>query len=96
MSKLLEELNAIRSKLKEMTTADNVDAMADLSKHIDKVEEEHTSTEKRLSECQEKLVDVVKSTSFREPPKITDTEDDTKSFDDILMEELAKVKNDKK
>lgn len=91
MNKINEELNYLRSKLKEMVTADNTEVITDLSSHIDSLENEAKEQDKRLSEVKDKLVDYVKTTGFKEAPK--DIIDTPKSIDELLSENLNKIIN---
>ena len=95
MQKINEELNYLRSKLKDMLNADNTEAITDLSKHIDALENEAKAQETKVSELKDKLVDYVKNTSFKGAPEET-IEDEHKSLDDILQENLAKIVNNRK
>lgn len=95
MNKINEELNYLRSKLKDMLTADNTEAITDLSSHIDTLEHETNEQDKKLSEVKDKLVNYVKFTGFKEAPKDV-IEDTPKSIDDLIGENINKILNARK
>ena len=90
MAKILDELNNLRSKVKDMVTADNTEAIAELTSHIDTLENEFKEQDKKMSEYKDKIVDIVKSTSFKEKPK-DDIIEEHKSLDDIMADNLDKI-----
>ena len=87
-----EIANDIKSSLKNMLTADNTDAITSLDKQIDELIEQHKAQENEIAEVKDKLIDVVKNTSFKTASKDAEIGAQDKSLDEILTEELNKIK----
>ncbi len=61
-----DSMNRISNLLKDkILTADNTDVIAELTQELDSLSDEHEKTEKELTSVKDKLVDVVKNTSFK-------------------------------
>lgn len=69
MAKFEEILGNIRKSLEGLTTAENVEATASIAKNIDRLEEEHKSTELELKNSKDALVKYVKETAFNKKPE---------------------------
>ena len=93
MRKFNEITNNLRALLKELTTADNATNIASLAKIVDEADEAYKAKDDELIETKSALVDFVKNTSFTKPneepaPQLPEE----KSLDDIMLEELDKIK----
>lgn len=61
-----DSMNRISNLLKDkILTADNTEIIAELTQELDSLSDEHEKTEKELTSVKDKLVDVVKNTSFK-------------------------------
>lgn len=92
MKKFEENIALLKASLKEMVNADNAQAIASLDKIIDDAVEAHNATKEELVEAKNTIVDYVKNTSFKEPPKEDTPSLEIKSLDEIMLEELNKIK----
>lgn len=88
-----ETLNALKQILKDNLTPENTELMTRIDKGLDDINVEHNTTEQKLSETQEKLLEVVKGTSFKLENEPDDNENKTEklldideAFDDALKE----------
>lgn len=99
MSKFNDNLNALKQLLKDNLTADNTELITKIDKGLDDILVEHKSTEDKLSQTQEKLLEIVKGTAFKlekEPEDTSNTQDEAmdidKAFDDSLNEIMSNRK----
>lgn len=92
MKKFEEVIAKIRASLKDMVNAENAQALASLDKDIDDAVEAHNATEEALGEAKSTIVDMVKNTSFKEPSGEGTPNTEPKSLDEIMQEELNKIK----
>ena len=90
MKKFEELYNNLKSQLEEMLTADNTDTITNLVKGLDEIKEQHNAQEEEMKGLKDKMVDIVRNTTFsKEPPKLDSEE--PKSIDDVLQEQLNKI-----
>ena len=82
MSKFTDTIMKLKDGLKELLTAENTEAITSLDKELDTLVETHETSEKQLQEVKDKLVDVVKNTSFKGAP-----EDVTKTEEPLTIDE---------
>ena len=94
-----DTLNALKKLLKDSLTADNTELITKLDKGLDDINVEHKSTEEKLSQTQDKLLEVIKGTSFKEEGEPNNSNDDNEkvldideAFDDALSEIESKRK----
>ena len=99
MSKFNDNLNALKQLLKDNLTADNTELITKIDKGLDDILVEHKSTEDKLSQTQEKLLEIVKGTAFKlekEPEDTGNRQDEAmdidKAFDDSLNEIMSNRK----
>ena len=92
-----KEIQKIKDGLKELLTADNTEQITSLDKELDKVLDESKQKDSEIKSLKDKVVDIVKSTSFKSAtnPSDDDIAPEHKELDDVLMEELAKFENSK-
>lgn len=89
-----DSLNRISNLLKDkILTADNTDVIAELTQELDSLSDEHEKTEKELTSVKDKLVDVVKNTSFKkeEVEKDKGETDEPMSIDEASDEALKEI-----
>ena len=95
MEKFNEVINSLKDYLKEHLTTENTEVFTHIDKELDKAVEGHSSMEKELSEIKDKLISVVKETSFKsEKPPVTATpenEDTPLGIDDAMNEALTEI-----
>lgn len=91
--KFEEILNNLRAQVKELTTADNANAVASIAKNIDDAESAYKAQTEELNDTKSALVDYVKNTSFSKPSEdIVPEPKPEPSLDDIMMEKLNDIK----
>ena len=82
----------IKGYLGKSLTAENTDEITDLSKELDTMKESMEKEEKDHTETKNKLVDYVKSTSFKVDEKTEDPLDDSpktmREAEEIAMKKL--------
>lgn len=87
--------NRIIDLLKDkILTADNTDIIAEISQELDSLSDEHEKTEKELTSVKDKLVDVVKNTSFKKEEIDNQDKgetDEPMSIDDASEEALNEI-----
>ena len=87
--------NRIIDLLKDkILTADNKDIIAEISKELDSLSDEHDKTETELTSVKDKLVDVVKNTSFKKEEIDNQDKgetDEPMSIDDASEEALNEI-----
>lgn len=89
-----DTLNALKELLKNSLTADNTELITKIDKGLDDINVEHKATEDKLSSTQEKLLEIVKGTSFKLESEPKDPNEDTeesamdidKAFDEAFQE----------
>ena len=92
-----DSINRISNLLKDkILTADNTDVIAELTQELDSLSDEHEKTEKELTSVKDKLVDVVKNTSFKKEEVDNQDKGETdepmsidEASDEVLKEILA-------
>ena len=90
MTKFEEKYNEFKELLKGSLTGDNVDFITNLSTQLDNLKTEHEAVEKENSSLKDKIVEYVKNTTFKDPPKEESNNDD-KSIDEILNESIDDI-----
>ena len=90
MTKFEEKYNEFKEFLKGSLTGDNVDFITTLTTHLDELNTEHKSVEQENSSLKDKIVEYVKNTTFKEPPK-EETHNEDKSIDEILTESIDDI-----
>ena len=98
MSKYAELMAKIKGHLKEQITSDSskeqIDTITALDKELDELNNEHEKLVSENSSLKDSLIESVKNTGFKVNGKEIDdigTSGETKSMDDIMSEELAKI-----
>lgn len=92
MKKFEESINNLRASLRELVNTDNAEALAKVDKIIDDAVVAYNATDEELREAKNTIVDYVKNTSFKTPPQDDIPDMESKSLDDIMLEELNKIK----
>lgn len=96
MGKFADTIAILRKDVSELTSSDNVDKVAGISKNLDELEAEYNKSEEATKEAKENLVKYVKTYAFKEPV-ITDTGVETpltleEAFEKATKEMLEKRK----
>lgn len=92
MGKLQESISQVKELLKGVVTADNTEAIAQVSKALDEVTTQGDTLEKENISLKDKIVDMVKGNlSTTTPPKDESSSEAPKSLDDIMKEEADKI-----
>lgn len=98
MATFKELMSNLKGVLKDKLSADNLELFTQIDKGLDELSESHEKTESDLSSTKDKLIEVVKSTSFkddREPNTKEDDTDDPMDVDKALetsIEEIIKAR----
>ena len=101
MATFKELIAQYKTLLKENLNDTNLDLITKLDKGLDELSESHNKTEDDLSTTKDKLIEVVKNTSFKDDSEpydkaIGNTEDEPMSIDEalesVLQETLANRK----
>ena len=83
MATFKELMSGIKSLLKEKLNETNLELFSEVDKKLDELSESHTKTEEDLSTTKDKLVEVVKNTSFKDDSEPGSPEDKTKDPMDV-------------
>ena len=90
-----DSMNRISNLLKDkILNADNTEIIAELTQELDSLSDEHEKTEKELTSVKDKLVDVVKNTSFKKEEIDNQDKgetDEPMSIDDASEEALNEI-----
>ena len=90
----------IKGYLGKSLTAENTDEITELGKDLDLMKESMEKEEKDHTETKNKLVDYVKSTSFKADDKPDDIVDDSPKTmgeaEEIAMKKLLEIRKNKK
>ena len=99
MGKFQDAITLIKQILKDSLNDQNLDLITKLDKEIDNLSQTHEETEKELSSVKDKLIDVVKNTSFKDEngPKLPqDNTDEAMSVDEALEASLKEIEANRK
>ena len=96
MTEIEKLLGEIKTQLKASMTPDlskeQVDKFLEVDKKLDKVQEEYTSLNSKYDELKDAYINQAKNLGFKpNGSKGEDEPSETKSFDEILEEELNKT-----
>ena len=94
-----EILSGLKGYLKDNLKDDNVEMITRIDKELDSLSDEHSKTEKDLSSTKDKLIDVVKNTSFKDDNAKDTPEDDTDApmdIDTALSESIKEIEDNRK
>ena len=87
--KFNEAYDSYKKQLEGLLNADNTDTITNLVKGLDEIKELYEAQEKEVGALKDKLVDVVKNTTFKTEPKPIDEPD--KSMDEIMADQLNEI-----
>lgn len=85
--------NALKDGLNNLLTADNTEAVTNLVNSLDGIKDLHKSQEEEMTNLKNKMVDIVRNTTFAKQPEDVIEE---KSIDDIMNDELNKIISQRK
>ena len=95
---LKEKIDKINNALNGMITKDSstefISQIGDLKKEVSDIQEDFNKLEKDHQATKDKLVEVVKGTSFSKPSD-DDAHLEEKTLDDVLRDELVKFEKEK-
>ena len=92
-------MSKLKGLLKDKLNNQNLELFTEVDKELDKLSESHEKTESDLSSTKDKLIEVVKSTSFkddREPNLPNDNTDDPMDIDKALETSIEEIVNARK
>lgn len=102
MSKKLEEIvqgikNTLKNSITKESSKEQIEFASNMDKNLDLILEEDKKQDNEITGLKDKLVEVVKGTSFKMKNDEDDdpVEGDTKSLDDILKEKLNEIEDKK-
>ena len=84
---------ALKDGLNNLLTADNTEAVTNLVNSLDGIKDLHQSQEEEMTKLKDKMVDIVRNTTFAKQPEDVTEE---KSIDDIMNDELNKIISQRK
>lgn len=93
---LEESIAKVKESLKKIVTAENTEAVAQVSKDLDEVENLGKKIETDNTSLKDKIVDMVKDSISTKTPKDDVEPEKEKSLDDIMLEEAQKIQNKSK
>lgn len=77
MATFKELMSSVKELLKDKLNNENLELFTEVDKKLDELSESHEKTESDLSSTKDKLIEVVKSTSFKDDREHNTPEDDT-------------------
>lgn len=83
MATFKELMSSMKDLLREHLQTDNLELFTKLDKQLDDISVAHNKTEEDLSETKDKLIEVVKNTSFKDDSEPATPKDDT---EDVPMD----------
>ena len=83
MAKFKELMSSVKTLLKEKLNNENLELFTEVDKKLDEISVAHEETEKDLSSTKDKLIEVVKSTSFKDDSEHNNNQPDTDEPMDI-------------
>ena len=93
---LEESIAKVKESLKKIVTAENTEAVAQVSKDLDEVENLGKKIETDNTSLKDRIVEMVKDSISTKTPKDDVTSEKEKSLDDIMLEEAQKIQNQSK
>ena len=99
MAKFNDIIDEVKQLLKENLTPENTQLMTQLDKKVDSIVSAHKETEDKLSQTQDKLLEVVKETSFKsesEPNRPEETQEKILSIDEAFDDAFAQIESKRK
>lgn len=93
MATFKELVAQYKSLLKENLNDSNIDLITKLDKGLDELSDSHKKTEEDLSSTKDKIIEMVKATSFKdsEPENPTDNTDAPMDIDTALKESISEI-----
>lgn len=94
-----ETISALKTMLKDSLNDSNVEFITKVDKELDNLSQTHEETEKELSKTKDKLIEIVKETSFKDEtgPKLPqDHTDEVMSVDEALEASLNEIEANRK
>ena len=94
--KTFEEMyNDLKGQMEALLTADNTDTVTNLVKGLDNIKERYNAQEEEMKGLKDKMVDLVRNTTFAKEPESIETQE-PKSIDDLLVEGVNKIIKNRK
>ncbi|MBR2557471.1 MAG: hypothetical protein IKE95_03730 [Methanobrevibacter sp.] len=93
MNKFDEKMNNIKEQLKSLLTADNTEQITKAVASLDELSTEHNATVNENSNLKNKIVEIVKGTTFKEQSKETNSLEPERevSLDEALKQAEQKI-----
>ena len=83
MESFKELMSNLKGLLKDKLNNENLELFTEVDKELDKLSESHEKTESDLSSTKDKLIEVVKSTSFKDDSEPSSSQDNTDAPMDV-------------
>lgn len=96
MTKFEELMNEVNDLLKENLTAENTESITKIKGKLDDLTKEHNLSVAENQKLKDKIVDVVKGTTFKETPKDPIDDSQPKSFEEASKEALDNILKNRK
>ena len=94
-----ESINNLKKLLKDNLTSENTELFVKIDKSIDEITSQHEETETKLTQTQDKLLEVVKGTSFKtesEQSKKDESTEEVVSIDEAFENGLNEIEANRK
>ena len=93
MNKFYEKMNNIKEQLKSLLTADNTEQITKAVASLDELSNEYQASVNENSNLKNKIVEIVKGTTFKEQSKETDSLEPERevSLDEALKQAEQKI-----
>lgn len=88
-----DRTKTLKDLLNSLLTADNTDTITRAVSELDELEKIHESDETEKLHLKDRIVDIVKNTSFKEENKVSESKlvEEPKDIDTALSENLAQI-----
>lgn len=99
MAKFKDTIDELKQLLKDNLTAENTQLLTQIDKKVDGIVSAHNETEEKLSQTQDKLLEVVKETSFKsesEPNLPEATQSQTPTLDQAFDDAFSQIESKRK
>lgn len=91
----MNNFDTLREALQNLTTAENSDAIINVSQQIKILEDEHNHLKEENTKLKDKIVSFVNDTHFKTEPK-EEIHEEEKSLEEVMQEELNKIIKERK
>ena len=93
-----EAINNLKESLKSLMTAENTEQITKAVSQVDELEKLHADDTKEITSLKDRIVEVVKNTSFKDVPKDNPNKlvDEPMDMEKSIKENVAKIIKERK